>query len=97
MESLTKEEVLHVARLARVAVTDEEIEKYGVELKKLMDDINKIKEVECRTEEILVTPVSHTTVLREDANTRVVDFSEIQLNLPSSVGKFVEVQVSVDE
>lgn len=97
MESLTKEEVLHVARLARVAVTDEEIEKYGVELKKLMDDINKIKDVECRTEAILVTPVSHTTVLREDANTRVVDFSEIQLNLPSSVGKFVEVQVSVDE
>lgn len=97
METLTKEEVLHVARLARVAITEEEIQKYAITLKKLMDDIHQIQDVACNTDEILVTPVSHTTVLRDDSDTRVVDFSEIQTNLPSSVGKFVEVQVSVDE
>ena len=34
-EKLSREEVLHVANLARIKLTEEEIEKYQVELKKL--------------------------------------------------------------
>ena len=37
MDRLTKEEVLHVARLARIDVTEEEIEKYQVQLKQLLN------------------------------------------------------------
>ncbi len=44
MDKLSKEEVLHVAHLARISLTDEEIEKFRVQLKVLMDDIDKIKE-----------------------------------------------------
>ena len=43
---LTKEEVLHVAELARIEVTKEELEKYQVELKKLLDDVEKINDVD---------------------------------------------------
>ena len=35
MEKLSKEEVLHVARLARIAVSEDEIEKYQISLKQL--------------------------------------------------------------
>ena len=35
-EKLTREEVLHVAELARIKVTEEELEKYQVELKQLL-------------------------------------------------------------
>jgi len=97
MDALTKEEVLHVARLARIHVTDEEVENYAVNLKKLMDDIDQIRDVSCSTEEILVTPVEHTTVLRKDSDTRTIEFQEIQKNLPKSVGKFVEVWVNDHE
>ena len=45
MDKLTKEEVLHVADLARIELSEEEIEKYQVQLKQLMNDIDKIKEV----------------------------------------------------
>ena len=37
MNKLTREEVLHVARLARIRVSEEEIEKYSIELKELID------------------------------------------------------------
>ncbi len=90
---LTKEEVLHVARLARIDVSSDEVEYYAKSLKILIDDIDKIKDVDCHTEDILVTPVSHTSVLREDHDTRVTAFQEMQENLPKSVGKFVEVWV----
>ena len=42
MEKLTREEVLHVAELARIKLSEEEIEKYQVELKKLLNDVEKI-------------------------------------------------------
>ena len=40
-DKLTKEEVLHVAHLARIIVDEDEIEKYHVELLKLLNDVDK--------------------------------------------------------
>ena len=45
MNKLTREEVLHVARLARIELSEKEIEKYQVELKQLLDDVEKINDV----------------------------------------------------
>ena len=63
-DKLTKEEVLHVAHLARIKVDDDEIEKYQVELKQLLDDVDKIKEVEGYDEERMIAPWSKDTILR---------------------------------
>ena len=38
-DKLSREEVLHVAELARISLTEEEIEKYQVELKELLNDV----------------------------------------------------------
>lgn len=97
MDKLTKEEVLHVAHLARIKVTDEEIENYQVELKKLLDDVDKIKEIEMDEEELLVTPVSHESIVRCDSDTRSVEFNEIKKNVPAYNGNFIEVPVMVNE
>lgn len=94
---LTKEEVLHVAHLARIKVEDEEIEKYQVDLKKLLDDVDKIKDIDVDSNELLVTPVDHESILRSDNDTRSVEFSEIKKNVPASTGNFVEVPVMVNE
>lgn len=93
MDRLTREEVLHVAHLARISVSEEEIEEYSVELKELIDSIDKIKDVESCTDSILVTPVFHNSRMRDDNDTRSVDFSTIKNNLPSSIGRFVNVEV----
>ena len=97
MDRLTKEEVLHVAHLARIKVSDEEIEKYQVELKQLLNDIDKIKDIEVDEKELLVTPVDHETLLRNDYDTSKVEFSEIKKNVPAVTGNFVEVPVMVNE
>lgn len=97
MDRLTDEEVLRVAELARIQVDEDEILKYSVELKKLLDDIDKIKDVDCSTEDLLVTPVSHTVVLRDDMDARRVEFEEFKNNIPKTVGKFVEVSVDSHE
>lgn len=97
MDKLTKEEVLHVAHLARIAVTDEEIDKYQVELKQLLNEVDKIKDIDIDEEELLVTPVGHESVPRSDECTHTISFDEVKKNVPSSMGNFVEVPVMINE
>lgn len=97
MDKLTKEEVLHVAHLARIAVTENEIEKYQKDLKKLLDEVDKIKEIEVEDNNLLVTPVSYQSTLRNDSSVRSVEFNEIKKNVPATTGNFVEVPVMVSE
>lgn len=97
MNKLSREEVLHVAHLARIKVTDEEIEKYQIDLKKLLDDVDKINDIEVETDELLVTPTTQEASLRNDQETRSIDFDEVKKNVPAVTGNFVEVPVMVNE
>ena len=52
---LDRAQVLHVARLARLRLTDEEVERFGGELSKITDWIDKIGELDLED----VKPTSH--------------------------------------
>ncbi len=97
MEKLSREEVLHVAHLARINLEEEEIERFRVQLKKLIDDIDKIKEVEDYDEEMLISPAADNPPLREDKEGKMLDYSEVMINVPNSTGNFVEVPVMLNE
>jgi len=63
---LDREQVLHVARLARLELTDEEVERMASELSHVLDHIEKIRELDLED----VLPTSHvldvTGALRPD-------------------------------
>ena len=96
-EKLSREEVLHVAELARIAVTEEEIEKYQVELKKLLNDVEKINEVKGYDDEILIAPWSHNTDLREDKEGEMLDPKQVIENAPRHSGNYIQVPVVIGE
>ena len=52
---LDRDQVLHVARLARLQLTDEEVGRFGGELSKITDWIDKIGELDLED----VPPTSH--------------------------------------
>jgi aspartyl-tRNA(Asn)/glutamyl-tRNA(Gln) amidotransferase subunit C len=52
---LSREQVLHVARLARLELTDEEVERMASELSHVLDHIEKIRELDLDG----VPPTSH--------------------------------------
>ncbi len=97
MDRLTKEEALHVANLSKINVSEEEIDKYARDLKILLDEVEKIKDIDVDTDSLLVTPVEHESELRNDNDTSSVDFNEMKKNIPVSTGNFVEVPVMVNE
>ena len=96
-EALTEQEVLHVAHLARIALTSEEIEKFIVQLKILLDEVDKIKEVTGYDEQLMFTPVSDTVSLREDEVGVMLTSDQVLKNVPKKNGNFVEVPVMIHE
>jgi aspartyl-tRNA(Asn)/glutamyl-tRNA(Gln) amidotransferase subunit C len=64
---LSRDQVLHVARLARLELTEEEIERFGAELSKVLDHIETIEQLGDLSD---VKPTSHVVevenVLRAD-------------------------------
>ena len=63
---MTNEEVLKVAHLARVSIEDNEIEMYKGQLEAIMNEINKINEVEIIDDDIMISPSSNINKYRED-------------------------------
>lgn len=97
MDKLSREEVEHVAHLARIHLEEADIEKYRIQLKKLIDDIDKIKDIKNYDEEMLITPVTFNCSLRQDEVGNMLDYKEAMKNVPNSNGNFVEVPVMINE
>ena len=95
MEELTKEEVLHVAHLARIEVDEKDIEKYGHQLKQIMDEINKINEVKLEETDTLITPIEIHNVYRNDEP--VNESFNIKNNTPKPNGNYIEVERFINE
>ena len=91
---LTREEVLHVMDLARLDASEEEIEKYQVDLYKMIQEIDKIRELDDFSEEILIAPWSDNSHLRENEEV-IVPKGDILKNVPSKKGNFISVDVEV--
>jgi aspartyl-tRNA(Asn)/glutamyl-tRNA(Gln) amidotransferase subunit C len=53
--AITREQVLHVAKLARLALTEEEVERLGGQLDAILDAVSKVSELDLSD----VPPTSH--------------------------------------
>ena len=92
---LSKEEVMHVAHLARIEITEEELEKYQKNLKILFDEIDKIKDLNDFDEDRLISPCENNFNI--DDNMQATEKDNLLLNVPKKKGNFVEVPVMVNE
>ncbi len=96
MDKLSKEEVLHVAKLARIRLNEEEIEKYQVELKKLLNDVEKINDVKGYDDEMLIATWEENTKLREDKPGEMLNPKEVLENAPHHSGNYISVPVVIN-
>lgn len=92
---LTKEEVMHVADLARIEITEEELQKYQKDLKILLDEVDKIKDIDDFDDEKMFSPTDNTFDL-ERKNISVTN-ENVLSNVPKKMGNFVEAPVMINE
>ena len=91
---LTKEEVKHIASLARIGLDESEIPKYQKDLSAILDYFEKLKELDTEN----IEPIGHITgrfnSYRED---QAQDFGDlgreaILKNVPEVKDKFIKVK-----
>jgi|SRR5579862_1289136 len=82
---LDRAQVLHVARLARLKLTEEELERMSAELSHVLDHIEKIRELDLEG----VPPTSHVVdvagVLRADEPVPCLSVDEALASAPEPV------------
>lgn len=80
--SLTPEQVRHIARLARVGLTDEEVARFQSQLSEILDYFERLAEVDSEN----VPPTAHTldmrNVMREDEPRQSLEKDEVLANAP---------------
>ena len=96
-DQLTREEVLHVADLARIEIDESEMARYQVQLKQILNEIEKINEIEGYDDAFLISPVDHLCETRADVVGEMLTPSEVMKNVPRAKGNFVEVPVMIHE
>ena len=97
MDKLTKDEVLHVASLGKLKLSEEEVDKFSYELKLLFDEINKINELKLDAKEGMISPSNNKCAMFND---EVIVFSKpssLIENAPSRFENFIEVAGVFDE
>ena len=81
MAKLIKEEVKHVANLARLAITEEEAEKFAEQLGKITDFAEQLNELDTTNVEPTTHVLPLVNVMREDVATKGLDRDVMMLNV----------------
>ena len=64
--SITREQVLHVAKLARLALTDEEVARLGGQLDAILEAVSKVSELDLADVPATSHPLDLANVFGED-------------------------------
>jgi aspartyl-tRNA(Asn)/glutamyl-tRNA(Gln) amidotransferase subunit C len=89
--AITREDVLHVARLARLELSDAEVERFHGQLSAILDAVSKVQELDLAD----VPPTSHpldvVNVWREDEPRPSLPVEEALANAPDRAGDLFKV------
>lgn len=81
-DRITTAEVVHVARLARLGLTDVEIERMTAQLGAMLDHFADIDELELAAVEPMTQPYPLTNVMRDDVVEPGLDRDEVLAEAP---------------
>ena len=89
--AITRDEVIHVAKLARLELTDDEVERLTLELAAILEAVGKVAELDLDD----VPPTSHPLDLvnawREDEPRPSLTLDEVFANAPDREGDLFRV------
>ena len=94
---ISREEVQHVARLARLSLTDEELERMREQLDAILAYIDKLRELDVEG----VEPTSHAVplvnVMRDDEITPSLSQDAALANAPDRAGELFRVPRIIED
>ena len=80
--AITRDEVLHVARLARLALTEEEVERFTEQLSAILEAVAKVSELDLSDVEPTAHPLDVVNVWAEDEPRPSIPLEDALANAP---------------
>ncbi len=85
---LSRDQVAKVAHLARLRVSDEELDRMTAQLGAILGYVERLSEVDTEGIEPLAHAVERTNVFREDVETPMLPREEALANAPKTDGRY---------
>ena len=84
--SISREQVVHVARLARLELGDEEIDRLGGQLSQILDAVSKVSELDLSDVPPMLHPLDMVNVLGDDEPLPSLPIADALRNAPDAQG-----------
>ena len=93
---LSREEVLHIARLARIALTESEIDRLSQQLSNLLENFEILQQVETEGVPPTAQSVALQGIMRDDVVVPSLSPDEILANAPRREADFFKVRAVLE-
>lgn len=88
---ISEEKVKHIANLAKLNVTEEEMNKYQKQLNDILTEIDKILKVDITNDEIMISPSDNKNCYSEDVIESHISKSDALKNAKRVKGDYIIV------
>jgi aspartyl-tRNA(Asn)/glutamyl-tRNA(Gln) amidotransferase subunit C len=93
---LSYEQVKHIAWLARLGLSDEEVERYSLQLSNILENIEILQQVDTANAPPATHSIPLQNVLRKDDVAESYPQSEVLSNAPNQAEKCFKVQAILE-
>jgi aspartyl-tRNA(Asn)/glutamyl-tRNA(Gln) amidotransferase subunit C len=94
---LSREEVLHIASLARVGVTEEDVEKFREQLSNILENFEVLQKLDTRDVPPTTQSIALQNVLKCDEVRPSLTPEEVIANAPQKEQDWIKVKVVLEE
>ncbi len=93
---LSREEVLHIARLARLGLTEDEVDRMREQLSNILDNFEVLKRVDTTDVPPTAQPIALQNVMRDDEVAPSLPAEDVLANAPRREGEFFRVRAVLE-
>ena len=94
---ISHEEVLHIALLARVGLTEAEVDRLSEQLSNILDNFEILKQVDTTNVPPTAQSIALQNVLSDDVISSSLPLNEVLANAPQQEGDFFKVRAVLEE
>jgi len=93
---LTREDVLHIALLARLGLTETEVERFREQLSNILENFEILQQVDTTDIPPTAQSIALQNIVRDDEITESLPQSQILANAPQKEGNFFRVRAVLE-
>ena len=93
---LSREDAIHITQLARLGVTEEEIDRFTGQLSDILENFEALKQIDTTGVPPTAQPIPLRNVLKEDVARESLPQDEILANAPEREGEFFRIRAVLE-